>query len=139
MIRRPPRSTLFPYTTLFRSLGELSRDHTDTPRADGEEGVALQHRLIFVEPRLDEVDRLAHLRVPARRDIVARSADLMEAVEQARAGQLLEAIEDHLTFADAIEEHRGAAAERPAHVQAPRAEPEAVRRDPLELRRDHAQ
>src|SRR3712207_6991764 len=26
MIRRPPRSTLFPYTTLFRSLGNLG-DH----------------------------------------------------------------------------------------------------------------
>src|SRR2546430_9039272 len=25
MIRRPPRSTLFPYTTLFRSLGALRR------------------------------------------------------------------------------------------------------------------
>src|SRR2546422_8346166 len=25
MIRRPPRSTLFPYTTLFRSLAELLR------------------------------------------------------------------------------------------------------------------
>src|SRR2546427_8825167 len=25
MIRRPPRSPLFPYTTLFRSLGRLSR------------------------------------------------------------------------------------------------------------------
>src|SRR3712207_8219786 len=25
MIRRPPRSTLFPYTTLFRSLGDLAR------------------------------------------------------------------------------------------------------------------
>src|SRR2546421_8623067 len=25
MIRRPPRSTLFPYTTLFRSLGEDRR------------------------------------------------------------------------------------------------------------------
>src|SRR5256885_4136553 len=25
MIRRPPRSTLFPYTTLFRSPGELLR------------------------------------------------------------------------------------------------------------------
>src|SRR3712207_9177456 len=24
MIRRPPRSTLFPYTTLFRSVGEVS-------------------------------------------------------------------------------------------------------------------
>src|SRR3712207_9009326 len=28
MIRRPPRSTLFPYTTLFRSLTE--RGHRDT-------------------------------------------------------------------------------------------------------------
>src|SRR5689334_24121470 len=26
MIRRPPRSTLFPYTTLFRSLREALRD-----------------------------------------------------------------------------------------------------------------
>src|SRR5258708_29039269 len=26
MIRRPPRSTLFPYTTLFRSLAEVRRD-----------------------------------------------------------------------------------------------------------------
>src|SRR5690348_17998191 len=25
MLRRPPRSTLFPYTTLFRSLGKRSR------------------------------------------------------------------------------------------------------------------
>src|SRR2546430_9474372 len=41
MIRRPPRSTLFPYTTLFRSqaveglemrLGE-ERDHGDAPAA----------------------------------------------------------------------------------------------------------
>src|SRR5256886_5115269 len=27
MIRRPPRSTLFPYTTLFRSRGALFRRH----------------------------------------------------------------------------------------------------------------
>src|SRR3712207_8615579 len=26
MIRRPPRSTLFPYTTLFRSVGQLQLD-----------------------------------------------------------------------------------------------------------------
>src|SRR2546430_1160474 len=26
MIRRPPRSTLFPYTTLFRSAGRVARD-----------------------------------------------------------------------------------------------------------------
>src|SRR3712207_7352487 len=32
MIRRPPRSTLFPYTTLFRS----PRDHGQRPRPGGE-------------------------------------------------------------------------------------------------------
>src|SRR5256885_4082159 len=36
MIRRPPRSTLFPYTTLFRSLqpnnlGRKSAQHAQTP------------------------------------------------------------------------------------------------------------
>src|SRR5688572_31854677 len=30
MIRRPPRSTLFPYTTLFRSRGKATRDGDDT-------------------------------------------------------------------------------------------------------------
>src|SRR3712207_7893649 len=31
MIRRPPRSTLFPYTTLFRSDMEVQIDNTATP------------------------------------------------------------------------------------------------------------
>src|SRR5687768_18136710 len=37
MIRRPPRSTLFPYTTLFRSVERLAvdvRKHLDTARAE---------------------------------------------------------------------------------------------------------
>src|SRR5258708_10344989 len=35
MIRRPPRSTLFPYTTLFRSVaGKDGRPHPDEPRVD---------------------------------------------------------------------------------------------------------
>src|SRR2546427_7618195 len=43
MIRRPPRSTLFPYTTLFRSLGDrhrrilVQRQH-------------LVHQLVQIEP-----------------------------------------------------------------------------------------
>src|SRR3712207_8432215 len=32
MIRRPPRSTLFPYTTLFRSLRERERHHLRATR-----------------------------------------------------------------------------------------------------------
>src|SRR5258705_5778090 len=31
MIRRPPRSTLFPYTTLFRSLVDPHQPWTDNP------------------------------------------------------------------------------------------------------------
>src|SRR2546425_6337731 len=33
MIRRPPRSTLFPYTTLFRSAGQVAGDQ---PTAKGQ-------------------------------------------------------------------------------------------------------
>src|SRR2546425_8517965 len=32
MIRRPPRSTLFPYTTLFRSLFDFRADFVEPPR-----------------------------------------------------------------------------------------------------------
>src|SRR3989442_5919378 len=46
MIRRPPRSTLFPYTTLFRSHGEaecqLAYLFEATPRAHVREVIALQ-------------------------------------------------------------------------------------------------
>src|SRR5438105_5393494 len=35
MIRRPPRSTLFPYTTLFRSTAELLRGKETTLRSLG--------------------------------------------------------------------------------------------------------
>src|SRR2546422_8233525 len=34
MIRRPPRSTLFPYTTLFRSLTPDGREHLCDPRVE---------------------------------------------------------------------------------------------------------
>src|SRR3712207_8517147 len=36
MIRRPPRSTLFPYTTLFRSLGRKTMNFLDDDE-DGDE------------------------------------------------------------------------------------------------------
>src|SRR3712207_8548667 len=39
MIRRPPRSTLFPYTTLFRSVPEEGRAHDEEdPRRQTREG-----------------------------------------------------------------------------------------------------
>src|SRR5258705_8172828 len=41
MIRRPPRSTLFPYTTLFRSLSKLGQHAVGGPRPDHNGAVAL--------------------------------------------------------------------------------------------------
>src|SRR5256885_13333763 len=39
MIRRPPRSTLFPYTTLFRSLAQGARAHRpEIPAGAGRRG-----------------------------------------------------------------------------------------------------
>src|SRR3712207_7730029 len=52
MIRRPPRSTLFPYTTLFRSLvppagaAGAARDHRHVVEPEGQ-----KHRLL--EPLVD--------------------------------------------------------------------------------------
>src|SRR2546422_6430476 len=46
MIRRPPRSTLFPYTTLFRSAHRLAKDfaavHEDDQRVSGLDGARVE-------------------------------------------------------------------------------------------------
>src|SRR2546429_1356433 len=39
MIRRPPRSTLFPYTTLFRSPDPCPAGPVDDPRGCGRKGL----------------------------------------------------------------------------------------------------
>src|SRR3712207_6638390 len=50
MIRRPPRSTLFPYTTLFRSIADpVSRTQVETLRANAEEFGIRLHPLGDVE------------------------------------------------------------------------------------------
>src|SRR3712207_7614192 len=39
MIRRPPRSTLFPYTTLFRSTGNFMLINTGTQKVPSKNGL----------------------------------------------------------------------------------------------------
>src|SRR2546422_7233040 len=53
MIRRPPRSTLFPYTTLFRSLALSGRRHL----AAGQVGHEL-HAVANREDRRPELEQL---------------------------------------------------------------------------------
>src|SRR5437762_4772420 len=62
MIRRPPRSTLFPYTTLFRSHPHALRDHHVVPddRAGGDRAAGIEHhpvadlRDLVLVPRSEE-------------------------------------------------------------------------------------
>src|SRR3712207_7419851 len=64
MIRRPPRSTLFPYTTLFRSVGSSDEwfraDDCGPSRAAGAGGQRCQHgseEMTAVEVQLAPGDR----------------------------------------------------------------------------------
>src|SRR2546429_4363639 len=73
MIRRPPRSTLFPYTTLFRSVRALVRPRSDKrvleklPRVEFAPG-AIEDRASLT-PAVDGVDAVVHVAgiVKARR------------------------------------------------------------------------
>src|SRR3712207_8758450 len=49
MIRRPPRSTLFPYTTLFRSIPRSNRHHLASRRP----------QLAFPTPAMGSVPRVS--------------------------------------------------------------------------------
>src|SRR5690349_23129224 len=66
MIRRPPRSTLFPYTTLFRS-GRLVGEHH--ARLDGQ-GPCDRHALLLAARELRSEEHTSELQ--SRRDLVCR-------------------------------------------------------------------
>src|SRR3712207_9106587 len=61
MIRRPPRSTLFPYTTLFRSRGQVENGaqmidvNMDEGMLDGEEAMVRFLNLVASEPDISRV------------------------------------------------------------------------------------
>src|SRR5438874_10020080 len=72
MIRRPPRSTLFPYTTLFRSrpLGDTAQLH----RALGDVVHVIRHVLADLVEQLVQRDRSEEhtSELQSRRDLVCR-------------------------------------------------------------------
>src|SRR2546430_4709493 len=54
MIRRPPRSTLFPYTTLFRSIQGVRLDSIASNALDGQLLIGEGHFLARIESRSEE-------------------------------------------------------------------------------------
>src|SRR2546422_6559188 len=65
MIRRPPRSTLFPYTTLFRSADRKKVDVLD------------DHHLVVVLDEHGVVQDLLDVLVVARREVAQRLRDAL--------------------------------------------------------------
>src|SRR3712207_7375281 len=64
MIRRPPRSTLFPYTTLFRSVAEqlrLNQLRRERRAVDGDEAAAPAVRAALVQLARDQLFARARL------------------------------------------------------------------------------
>src|SRR2546427_9335439 len=62
MIRRPPRSTLFPYTTLFRSILEspVGQERAER-RARRRVGIDVGHHVEPLAPRsVDQRERVGH-------------------------------------------------------------------------------
>src|SRR3712207_7604257 len=53
MIRRPPRSTLFPYTTLFRSRGRAGADRIVGPVRAAADGLGADPAAVFGDPAGD--------------------------------------------------------------------------------------
>src|SRR3989441_13077480 len=80
MIRRPPRSTLFPYTTLFRSRGEDEHRHAVPP---------IPQRAQHVEPRRGRETEIEHEQVvgPVRRQAQRLRAIPHQLDLRARLGQ----------------------------------------------------
>src|SRR3712207_8016418 len=58
MIRRPPRSTLFPYTTLFRSAGGLAETPLSKISHPLRQVGALKERPGYIRERIELVDHI---------------------------------------------------------------------------------
>src|SRR3712207_7426024 len=90
MIRRPPRSTLFPYTTLFRSLAARTNDL----HADGEQGkhahIADAAARNGTDPKNNSVPRVQGTAAgPALRDHAAEEVRSEEHTSELQSRQYL--------------------------------------------------
>src|SRR5258708_22398041 len=83
MIRRPPRSTLFPYTTLFRSQKEIAGIQSATSRQNTKDQVYAQNEMLAYQ----------------QKESTARVASIMENTNLSKQQQVSEIMRQKLTQA----------------------------------------
>src|SRR6266496_6011008 len=88
MIRRPPRSTLFPYTTLFRSTPRRRRASRDARRTAPDRCRAGSRAAARPHPRRRSEEHTSELQ--SRRDLVCRL--LLEKKKKPTNGNSLKAL-----------------------------------------------
>src|SRR5256885_9626761 len=97
MIRRPPRSTLFPYTTLFRSLAKASSaiiigfhvrpDSNARASAEREKVEIRTYRIIY--EAVEEVKAaMAGLLAPEKKEVVLGEAEVRQLFKIAKIGTI---------------------------------------------------
>src|SRR2546430_10256661 len=89
MIRRPPRSTLFPYTTLFRSRDQREQHRA---RVTGE-------RVDLAGAEAKRVPAGARARVPVRDEREAERADVRAHVQADRKSTRLNSSHSQISYA----------------------------------------
>src|SRR3712207_3441545 len=96
MIRRPPRSTLFPYTTLFRSLHRLGHELGAVVRADVP-GHAAQEEQVG-----QHVDDICRLELAPDPDGQALVGERVEDVEQPEPAPVVGAVLHEVVAPDVV-------------------------------------
>src|SRR2546429_7162075 len=86
MIRRPPRSTLFPYTTLFRSFGSITAQDI-VNRLKDEIGVEIdRHKIVLERPIKDTGDH--EVQIKLHHDLSAQfKFNVKSAAEEAKTAE----------------------------------------------------
>src|SRR2546422_7391269 len=125
MIRRPPRSTLFPYTTLFRSVPGRRGVERSEPEAGHEVEEGFSHRLRF--PERARLRRLAVWRLSCQGAV--RVVPLLN-----RTVLPICSIEVS-PYGDLLDEQKGSAAGRAAQGRAGRTHHECARSEGAEVER----
>src|SRR5260370_12922053 len=94
MIRRPPRSTLFPYTTLFRSAASRGRDLSGRRQRPGDLRHAARH-LVVARSEEHTSELQSHLNLVCRLLLEKKKKEKLETRSNQHAERRARSMDEH--------------------------------------------